>query len=142
MSGAFNSPTHKRRPSINITPLIDVMFLLLIFFMVSSTFKDYLGIDIDLPEAESAGPHEEANHEILVDSEGVYYFAGESIDEEGLRAALTALIESEPSGTLSLRADRNADFGFVLRVIDIAESVGGAKLIIPTDLLEVLPPVP
>lgn len=141
MSGAFNSPRHKRQPSINITPLIDVMFLLLIFFMVSSTFKEYYGIEIELPEAESAQPQEEDSHEIVVDSEGTYYFQGERVDEEALRAGLTSLIESEPGATIVLRADRNANFGPVLRVIDIAESVGGGKLIIPTDLLEVLPPV-
>ena len=140
MSGAFNLPSHKRRPSINITPLIDVMFLLLIFFMVSSTFKDDYGIEIELPEAESAESHQEASHEIVVDSEGAYYFGGEAVDEEGLREVLKLFIESEPGATLSLRADRNADFGFVLRVIDIAEAVGGTKLVIPTDLLEVLPP--
>ena len=140
MSGAFNSPRHKRKPSINITPLIDVMFLLLIFFMVSSTFKEYYGVDIELPEAESAQTQEEDSHEIVVDSEGAYYFQGEAVDEEELRAALTTLIESEPGATIVLRADRNADFGPVLRVIDIADSVGGGKLVIPTDLLEVLPP--
>ena len=67
MSGTFNRPKHPRRPSINITSLIDVMFLLLIFFMVSSTFREDTGVDIRLPEAETASQQPMGAHEIVVD---------------------------------------------------------------------------
>lgn len=142
MSGAFNSPGRKRRPAINITPLIDVMFLLLIFFMVSSTFREQLGIDIRLPEAESATVQDVEFHEILVTRDGEFYLGQERLDEAELRSALGELLEREPQATLVLRADKEADFGRVVRAMDIARNVGAERLIIPTELLEVVPEAP
>lgn len=142
MSGAFDSPRQKRRPSINIAPLIDVMLLLLIFFMVSSTFKESLGIDITLPEAEHAAEQDLSSHEIVVDREGKLYFGERAVDEEGLRAALVELIAATPDAVFVLRADAEADFGRVVRAIDIVRDVGGERLVIPTDLLRKAPGTP
>ena len=136
MAGAFNSPQHKRKPSINITPLIDVMFLLLIFFMVSSTFREDLAIDITLPKAESAAIQDITAKEIVVDRAGVAYFEGRAVSEQELREALAAVLADDPGAALVLRADGQADFGRVLRVIDIARDLKVENLIIPTDLLE------
>ncbi len=133
MSGPFNMPSRARKPVINITPLIDVMFLLLIFFMVSSTFRDYLGIDVELPEAAHAASQNADVHEIVVEKSGAFYLDAEPVDERKLQAALTALIESDQEATFILRADEEASFGRVLRAIDIAKTVGGERLIIPTD---------
>ena len=139
MAGAFNSPPQKRKPSINMTPLIDVMFLLLIFFMVSSTFREDLGIDITLPKAESAATQDITAKEIVVDQAGVAYFEGQVVSPQELREALAAVLADDPRATLVLRADDRADFGRVLRVIDIARDLNAANLIIPTDLLETNP---
>ena len=139
MAGAFNSPQHKRRPAVNVTPLIDVMFLLLIFFMVSSTFREDLAIDITLPKAESAASQDVTAKEIVVDRAGVTYFEGRPISEQELREALGAVLADDPRATLVLRADDRADFGRVLRVIDIARDLHVENLIIPTDPLESSP---
>ncbi|MDP7640000.1 MAG: biopolymer transporter ExbD [Candidatus Hydrogenedentes bacterium] len=139
MDGAFNTSRDKRRPTINITSLIDVMFLLLIFFMVSSTFKEELGIDISLPEAESAASQEMAPHDITVDGDGNFFFAQRSVDDQGLRESLTALLAEESDALLVLRADRAANFGRVARAIDIARAVGGERLVIPTEFLGSVP---
>ena len=139
MAGAFNSSQHKRKPSINMTPLIDVMFLLLIFFMVSSTFREDLAIDITLPRAESGALHDITATEIIVDQAGVAYFEGRAVSEQELREALGAVLAADPGATLVLRADGRADFGRVLRVIDIARDLKVENLIIPTDLLEADP---
>ncbi len=136
MAGAFNSPKHKRRPSVNVTPLIDVMFLLLIFFMVSSTFREDLAIDITLPQAESAAAQDITAKEIVVDRAGVAYFEGRPVSEQELREALGAVLADDPRATLVLRADDRADFGRVLRVIDIARDLHVENLIIPTVPLE------
>lgn len=136
ITGPFNARRVRRRPSINITSLIDVMFLLLIFFMVSSTFREHFGIDIRLPEAESAVEQERSSREIVVTREGHYYFGDQRVDEEGLREALVRLLEKEPESVLVLRADARADFGKVIRAVDIARVVGGRKLVIPTRFLE------
>ncbi len=132
MNSAFGMSRRKRRPTINITSLIDVIFLLLIFFMVSSTFREHVGIDVALPEAETTDVQEMATHEIVVTEAGDFYFGQQKVDEAALRDAIASLLKAEPEATLVLRADENADFGKAVRAIDIARSVGGTRLIIPT----------
>lgn len=132
VNGPFNATKRRRHPTINVTSLIDVMFLLLIFFMVSSTFKQDSAIDITLPQAESATTQELTVNEIMVDSEGQAYLSGQAVDELQLRAKLEALLQENPNAPLVLRADENADFGKVLRVIDIARSLEAPNLVIPT----------
>lgn len=131
MEGPFGI-RRRNRPAINITPLIDVMFLLLIFFMVSSTFREYLGIDIALPRAATATEHAKTPWEISVKADGTVYFAGRPATRRELRAELAALLEDDPEASLVLRADEGTPFQDVITVIDIVRDVGGARLIIPT----------
>ncbi|GMV93639.1 MAG: hypothetical protein AMXMBFR82_34170 [Candidatus Hydrogenedentota bacterium] len=133
MSQPFGGRRHRRRPHINLTSLIDVMFLLLIFFMVSSTFRHGYGLEVDLPEAETSAETQSIPEEIVVDERGNYYFGGRPVDEDGLRDAIVALLKEKPDATLILRADEAADFGRAVRAIDIARAVGGSRLIIPTE---------
>jgi biopolymer transport protein ExbD len=132
MSSAFNTRRHRKRPSVNITSLIDVMFLLLIFFMVSSTFRHEFGVDVTLPEASTAVETEASAHEITVTEGGAFHLGQREVTEEGLRTALSDLILEDPEAKLVLRADAKADFGRVVRAMDIARDVGGSRLIIPT----------
>lgn len=111
------------------------MFLLLIFFMVTSTFRHRFGVDITLPEAETATDQQADTHEITVTAEGEYYFGQERVDEEGLRRAIADTLGKKDDATLVLRADDAADFGKVVRAIDIARATGGSRLVIPTKYL-------
>ena len=131
MGSAFGGRP-RRHPTINITSLIDVMLLLLIFFMVSYTFREHLGIDVTLPHADSAEEHQLDTHEITVTVKGELYFGEQLVDEAGLQKSIVTLLEENPEAVLVLRADEGADFGRVVRAIDITRSAGGAKLIIPT----------
>lgn len=132
MEGAFGSHRRRKRPVINITSLIDVMFILLIFLMVTTTFREHLGIDVTLPAADDASPQELTPHEITVDANGILHLGEQRVSESELRESLVELLGREPDATLVLRADESADFGHVVRAIDIAQAVGGNRLIIPT----------
>ena len=132
MQGPFGIWRRRRRPNINITPLIDVMFLLLIFFMVSSTFRERLGIDITLPESETATEQETGRHEISVGRDGRLFFDGARVTRVELRGGLVELLAREPAAEIVLRADKDAAFQHVVAAMDIARDVGGAKLVIPT----------
>ncbi|HOF40221.1 MAG TPA: biopolymer transporter ExbD, partial [Candidatus Hydrogenedentes bacterium] len=116
--------------------------LLLIFFMVSSTFREHLGIDITLPQAESAEEQRLDIHEVTVTAKGDLYFGEQRVDEIGLKESIAALLTAEPEAVLVLRADEGADFGRVLRAIDITRSAGGARMIIPTRYRDVAQPEP
>lgn len=132
-----------RRPTINITSLIDVMFLLLIFFMVSSTFREQIGIDITLPAAATATEQQPAQHVITVRADGAILFGPNQTvtSPEQLRQALQELLAADPETVLLLRADEAAAFQDVITVIDITRSVGGSRLIIPTQPLRPASPL-
>lgn len=132
MAGPFNSSREKRRPTINITPLIDVMFLLLIFFMVSSTFRDNLGIDLSLAHADSATEQDLSSHTVTVDKAGNYYVGEVLLDKAGLRAVLAEAHGTDPETTLVVRADRSVALESVVDVLDIARDLGYERVALPT----------
>lgn len=130
---AFGTRRRRRAPIINITSLIDVVFLLLIFFMLSSTFRDQFGIQVNLPTANTAEAQETQPSELRVNSEGQFFFDGKPLATENeLRASLQTFVQENPEVPIVLAADAQANFGEVVRAIDIAREVGGTKLIIPT----------
>lgn len=132
MSGAFNARRYRRRPSINITSLIDVMFLLLIFFMVSSTFRQQFSIDVNLPEAASAEERQPGRHQLVVTAEGQYYLDETRLEQDALREALRALVEDDPDAQLTVLADEAVAFGRVVHAVDLARQEGGKRLSILT----------
>lgn len=137
MNNAFGRPQKRRQPVINITSLIDVMFLLLIFFMVSSVFRDTIGLDITLPAAATATAQQEAPHDIFVTGEGAITFDGQEGLEIGeLEEALARLLQDEPDARIALTADAQADYADFVAVIDVARKTGAAKLIIHTKVPE------
>ena len=132
MDRAFHGRRSRKGPAINITSLIDVMFLLLIFLLVSTTFRQHWGIDITLPAAETATEQKQQPLEVTVSASGVFLLGRNPVDEEGLRAGINEAIRIDPAASVVLRADESADFSRVIRAIDIARDVGVTRLIIPT----------
>jgi len=133
MDGAFGRPRDGRKPFIDITPLIDVMFLLLIFFMVSSTFRERLGLDVALPETEAATQQEESPFEITVTEDGTFgYNDAEGLDEAELEAALRADLETNPDAAFVLRGDRGARYERYIAALGIVKEAGVEKLILQT----------
>ena len=123
-------PTHSEEPRIDITPLIDVVFLLLIFFMVTTTFQQETRLKVDLPEAVSGAPSVRQERIVLeVSAEGGYRLQGEAVaaTRDALRAALATL---GPAGDrpLVLQADGKAPHDAVVRAMDAARLSGFDKL--------------
>ena len=140
MSQAFGSPQKRRKPTINITSLIDVMFLLLIFFMISSTFKkEEQAIDITLPQSGTSIAQPLDYKEVMVDGHGVLFINGNQVQNTELKKQLATILAKEPESRIVLRADADADWQAVVNVIDIVKAVGVHNLIIPTDRLEGAP---
>ena len=138
LSGAFNTRRARRRPAINITSLIDVMFLLVIFLLVSTTFKGSHGIDIRLPAASTAEAQQPEPLELLIEQNGGYRISGEVLTAEQLRPRLEQLLHDYPDASLVLRADEAADFGAVVKAMDIARSTGIQRLVVPTRPADVI----
>lgn len=118
----------RRLPVLNVTSLIDVLFLLLIFFMVSSTFIENPAIDLDLPEASSAESVENESTSLALDAQGGMFLNGEAVTPEELPGRLAAAVAEDPERVLILEADRSVDYGEVIRVIDTAREAGVRRI--------------
>ena len=120
--------------SIDMTPLIDVVFILVLFFMVTTTFDDEGGIDMDLPEAVTTEPMEQPTRIVVsIDSQGGFFLDGQPMSDKTMELQLTArLKKASKEDALVVEADRQANHGAVVRVMDVARSVGINRLGIST----------
>ncbi len=111
--------------SMDMTPMIDVVFLLLIFFMVSTVFVDFnRRMDLTLPSSQSAVLDEKPKTiEIELTADNQVFFNGKRVTLRGLEQELTGPSETEFQSAL-IRADKNLPYGDVVKVMGIVQSVG------------------
>jgi len=127
----------KAEPEVNLTSLIDVVLLLLIFFMVSTSFVKQSQISIQLPEAESKAIVEEAPQqiEIMITEQGTYLINGRELVNnrpETVRNALRKISDGNSSLPLTISADANARHQHVVTAMDVAGRLGFTKISIAT----------
>lgn len=121
---------------VNITPLIDVVFLLLIFFMVTTTFNQQAELRVDLPEASS---EEQALDvipiEITIDTSGAFFVNGQSLaknDANALFQSLQKIVAGDKEKSVIIRADATTPHQAVVTAMDTVSKVGVSKLSIAT----------
>ncbi|HZW08364.1 MAG TPA: biopolymer transporter ExbD [Phycisphaerales bacterium] len=122
-------------PAVDLTPIIDMVFLLLIFFLVTTTYQQVeREMRIALPEAESGAPISVALRELVVNvaSDGSVVVAGGVMSLENLRALVTQAVEANPNQKVTVRADREASYGVVARVLDICKASGVSEPFLDT----------
>ena len=119
----------RRRVTINITSLIDVVLLLLIFFMVSTNFIEQPGMKLDLPDSETASSSAGNDLEVIVQSDGDIFLNGNAITIEELRLQFKQIAVESAEQSLLLKADKSVTHGTVMEVMDIAR-VNGIQTII------------
>lgn len=126
----------REEPDVNLTPLIDVVFLLLIFFMVSTTFERETEISIELPEA--SGPQltsEKKVVEISIDAKGRYFVNKNEVVNtklETLKRAIEQAAGDEKKPRVILSADRNTPHQSVITAMDAARQLGFVNLTFAT----------
>ena len=125
----------KRRVLINITSLIDVLFLLLIFLMISSTFLEQPGIKLELPGAQSAILIEQKEFTLFINKENKLFLNKTEVSMETLEEKLKAALPEMKDGSLILKADQDVSHGIVVKVMDCVKTSGVKKLIIGTKLI-------
>ena len=125
----FQSRRHEP-PAVELTPLIDVVFLLLIFFMLTTTFVTRTSLPIDLPEADSAASSDGRERiEVRVPADGSFRVNGEAVaSESALRERLADLRSEHASPVLVIRGDRRARHGVVTQVMDAAQAAGLSRV--------------
>jgi biopolymer transport protein ExbD len=135
MDGAFGARRREKSLFINVTSLVDIILVLLIFVLSTTSFRMHTGIDVRLPQAATGGDQEHPKYEVTVTSAGAIFFGDRQMDKPQLRDTLSALLKTEPNAPIYLRADKAASFQDVIGVIDVAREAGGAQLILPTQPL-------
>ena len=126
-----------RRPevSINLTPLIDVVFLLLIFFMVSTSFSELTQLVVDLPEAEGTPASADTSVLLVVDVAGNMTLDGEPVPNNvrGLSAAMGERLSGNTDIPVTLSADAMTPHQYVVTAMDVAAQLNITRLTIATE---------
>lgn len=127
---------HREEVSINLTPLIDVVFLLLIFFMVSTTFTRETHLDLDLPEAAESAPEAPLEGiDILINAEGQYSVNDKALvnaQPDTLRRAIIEIAGNKHDRPLVITADAATPHQAVVTAMDVAGQLGFSHLSITT----------
>lgn len=123
----------RRHPVIpNLLPLIDVILLLLIFFMISSTFVVQPGIRINLPKASLAERKEIEDVTLILTENEILYLNNEKVAFSNLWGKLVDAFRRRPDFMLVIKADKEVPHGRVVEVMDIAKQAGVSRLAIAT----------
>ena len=124
------------KTDVSLTPLIDVVFLLLIFFMVTTTFNHEANLRVELPEASNTVQSEDQkNIEVVIDRKGQYYMDGHSLLDEQSRTLVTALskmVKKHNVEKIVIRADAQTPHQAVVSVMDAAGKLGLTQISIAT----------
>ena len=120
--------THREAPELNLIPLIDVVFMLLIFFMVTTTFNRDSGIQLTLPDASAeADTQQEKQLEIVIDAEGRYYINQQLVVNtapETLKRSLQQSLTQDKDAPIIISADAKTPHQAVITVMDVARQLG------------------
>lgn len=131
----MRSPAHRSdrgRLDVKMTPMIDVVFLLLIFFVVTSTFLERPGIDLTLPEAGSAPVAAREELTVRLGADGGTWVDGVAVDPAALADSLSARLERDGGDRVVLEADERVSHGRVVQAMDAARRAGAEALVVGT----------
>jgi len=126
--------TRRSGQAPNLTPLIDIVFLLLIFFMLTAHFVRDEGIAIQLPQAETAVSREDdAAVVVVLDTDGRIHLAGNIIEAQTLEEALRRALQGRSKKWVTLRGDRASDLGNAVAILDAARKAGAETVDVVTE---------
>ncbi len=122
------------RPEINLTPLIDIMLVLLIIFMVTSSISNESGIDVDLPSTSNSNHISNDNNDgviVTLNKEGKVFIQGKEVNNN-LKMLLKQALKTSKSKTVIFEGDKQATLGKAISIIDVAKQVGAKQFAIAT----------
>jgi biopolymer transport protein ExbD len=109
---------------INLTPMLDVTFIMLIFFIVTASFVKESGIDVNRPGAATAEKKERGNILVAITEQGQVWIDKRPVDVRAVRANIERLHAENPQGSVVIQADRNSKNGLLVSVMDAAREAG------------------
>ncbi len=132
---SFTSDTRDRaRPALPLSAMVDIIFLLLIFFMTVSVFRQQeLQIDVSLPASDTAKPAASKTQIVVsLTGDNRIFIGDREYNYEALQQTLTRLAQQFPNESVVIRGDKGSSFGFAVRVLDTAYACGLRNVFIAT----------
>ena len=127
----FNLPRRKQKDvGIEMGPLMDIVFILLIFFVVTSSFTRETGVDVTKPQAQSASQLEKENLLIAITREGTIHMNERQVDLASLQDILKQSLAKAPDREAVVIADKESETGVLVQVIDMCNLAGVKKVVI------------
>jgi len=128
----YRPPKRERSIIVDLSPLIDVVFLLVIFLLVSTRFVDDSGLELSLPGSKSRSEAVVENLTLSIDRAGRVYLGGEAVAIDDLEPTVAAELESYDNKMVVFRVDKGIAHGEVMRVMDAVKSAGATGLTFAT----------
>lgn len=127
----FSEALHRdRRARVDMSPLIDIVFLLLIFFAVTTTFLEQSAMDLELPESSTSEAMQSTRIVVEITASGEIRLQGEAVTVEQLEARIGDLSEEERE-RITVRADSSIELGLAVKVIDALRNGGAGGITLP-----------
>ena len=126
---------HSRRDDeedINLTPMLDIVFIMLIFFIVTATFVKETGLKVDKPDALMAEPEILASILVAVSGEGTVWVDKREVELGALRGVISKLFAENPKGAMSIQADKDSPARLIVDIVEEARLAGVQNIIVST----------
>ena len=124
MKQHFQNLVDEKEANIDMTPMLDVVFIMLIFFIVTASFVKEAGIDVNRPEAATAVKKDRANILIAISDKGEIWINKRRIDVRAVQANIERLHAENPQGTVVIQADKKATTETLIKVMDASRAAG------------------
>jgi len=122
------------KEEINMTPMLDIVFIMLIFFIVTATFIKETGVDVTKPTAETADLKKLANILVAISDKGEIWVEGRQVELGAVQSVIARLYAENPKGSLSIQADEEAPGYHIVDVIEEAKAAGVNKISVSLEL--------
>ena len=121
---------------INMTPMLDVVFIMLIFFIVTASFVKESGIDINRPDASTAEKKQQGNILVAISESGQIWIDNRQVDVRALRPNIERLHAENPQGAVVIQADKQSRNGLLVDVMDAAREAGVYNVSIAAEIVQ------
>jgi biopolymer transport protein ExbD len=121
---------------VNLTPMLDVVFIMLIFFIVTASFVKESGIDVNRPDAATAEKKERANILVAISASNQIWVDKRQVDPRALRANIERLHAENPQGSVVIQADKESKNGLLVQVMDAARLAGVFNVSIAAEVVQ------
>ncbi|MCC3862282.1 ExbD/TolR family protein [Pseudemcibacter aquimaris] len=120
--------------AIDMTPMLDIVFIMLIFFIVTASFLKEAGIEVNRPEGNSGRAQEKANIMIAITADDEVWMEKRRVDVRAVRANVERLKAENPEGTIVVQADQDSSTGIVADIMDSLNQAGFTDHVLATDV--------